>query len=245
MHDHWNSGNSSIMNKILAALLLCAFTAALGAPRLDGSPIKGEVLESVTAGSYTYLRLSTADGELWAAIMQTDMPKGTKVQLHDPMVMTNFESKAMGRTFDQILFASAVSTETGGVASPTQQMAAVHKGAGAAAASVPVEKIAKAPGANARTVDEVYAQRAQLSGKPVVIRGKVVKFSADILERNWAHLRDGTGAAANGSNDLLVTTKQTMKVGEVVTVSGTVRTNADYGSGYAYPVVLESATLQK
>jgi len=34
-------------------------------------------------------------------------------------------------------------------------------------------------------------------------------------------------------------------VGDVVVVQGVVRTNVDYGAGYAYPVVVENATLKK
>lgn len=232
------------MKKVFALVFLCVVSSAWAAPKFDGSSIQGEVLESVNAGSYTYLRLKTTDGEVWAAIMQTSMPKGTKVQLHDPMLMTDFESKAMGRKFDQIVFASAVSTETSGVASPTQQMAAAHKGTAASAAAVPVAKVAKAAGPAGRTVAEVYAQKSQLTGKPVEVRGTVVKYNAGILDRNWIHLRDGSGAAASANNDLLVTTTQPAKVGDVLLVRGTVRTNANYGSGYDYPLVVEGATLK-
>jgi len=101
-----------------------------------------------------------------------------------------------------------------------------------------------AGGANGRTVAEVYAQRTQLKEKTVAVQGTVDEFSANILARNWIHLRDGSGAAANGSNDLLVTTKQKVKVGDVVVARGPVTTDVNYGSGYAYPVVIENATLQ-
>jgi hypothetical protein len=232
------------MKKCLALLLLLGIMPAWATPKLDGSPFRGEVLESINAGSYTYLRLKTTDGEVWAAIMQTNMPKGTKVQLHDPMLMTNFESRALGRTFDEIVFASAVSTETSSVATPAQQMAAAHQGAATPVVNTPIVKVPKATGANAMTVADVYVQRAQLKDKNVVVRGQVVKFTADILDRNWIHLRDGTGAADAKSNDLLVTTKQTAKVGDLILVSGPVKTDVDYGSGYAYSVVIDGATLQ-
>jgi hypothetical protein len=122
-------------------------------------------------------------------------------------------------------------------------MAATHKGAAASAANVPVIKVPKATGPNGRTVAEVYAQRAKLRDKPVAVQGTVVKFSADIMDRNWIHLRDGSGSAADRSNDLMVTTKQTVKVGDVVVASGLVKTDVNYGSGYSYPVVIEGAKL--
>lgn len=234
------------MKKCLALLLLLGIVPAWATPKLDGTPFRGEVVESINAGSYTYLRLKTKDGEVWAATTLSNFSKGTNVQLHDPMLMTNFESKAMGRKFDEIVFASAISTDTGGLNNPAQQMAAAHKNAAAAnsASNVSVAKVPKATGPNARTVAEVHAQRAKLTGKPVAVQGTVVKFSPGIMDRNWVHLRDGTGSVADKSNDLIVTTQEKAKVGDVVVVSGLVKTDVNYGSGYAYPVVVEGATLQ-
>src|SRR5690606_27071028 len=44
------------------------------------------------------------------------------------------------------------------------------------------------------TIENIFAQSAELSGKEVTLRGKVVKFSADIMGKNWVHVQDGTGA---------------------------------------------------
>jgi hypothetical protein len=106
-------------------------------------------------------------------------------------------------------------------------------------------KVTKAVGANARTVAEIVAKRAELKDQTVLVRGKVVKFNPEIMGKNWVHLRDGSGSAADGSNDILVTTLAQAKVGEVVTVQGTVRTDKDFGSGYSYQVLIEEATLKR
>ena len=105
-------------------------------------------------------------------------------------------------------------------------------------------KVAKASGANARTVAEVVMKSAELKDKPVVVSGKVVKYNPAIMGKNWVHLRDGSGDAAKETNDILVTTAAQAKVGDVVTVSGVVRTNKDFGSGYTYKVLIEDATLK-
>jgi hypothetical protein len=63
--------------------------------------------------------------------------------------------------------------------------------------------------------------------------------------KNWIHLRDGSGSAADNTNDVLVTTTNSAKAGDVVTVKGVVRTNKDFGSGYSYKVLIEEATLQQ
>ena len=86
---------------------------------------------------------------------------------------------------------------------------------------------------------------AELKDKPVLVRAKVVKYNGGIMGKNWVHLRDGSGAAADGSNDLLVTTAEPAKVGDIVNAEGVVRTNKDFGSGYAYKVMIEDAKLKK
>ena len=53
------------------------------------------------------------------------------------------------------------------------------------------------------------------------MRGRVVKFLTQIMGKNWLHLRDGSGDAAAGTNDLTVTTNATVKVGDLVVVAAT------------------------
>lgn len=105
-------------------------------------------------------------------------------------------------------------------------------------------KVDKAAGVNAKTVAEIVTKRAELKDQPVLVRGKVVKFNPEIMGKNWLHLRDGSGSAADGSNDILVTTMAAAKVGDIVTVRGVVRTEKDFGSGYSYQVLIEEATIK-
>jgi len=77
------------------------------------------------------------------------------------------------------------------------------------------------------------------------VRGKVVKYTPDVLGKNWIHLRDGSGSAADNTHDVLVTTKNQTKIGDVVVAKGVVHTDKDLGSGYSYKVLIEDATLLK
>ena len=54
-------------------------------------------------------------------------------------------------------------------------------------------------------------------------------------------MQDGTGDASN--NNLIVTSKQTAKIGDLVTISGVVAVNRDFGSGYSYPLLIEDASI--
>ena len=123
---------------------------------------------------------------------------------------------------------------------------AVHRNAGVAKApDVGNVKVPKATGPDARTVAEIVTKGADLKDKPVVVRGKVVKYTAGVMGKNWIHLRDGSGSSADNTNDVVVTTKDETKIGDVVLARGTVRTDVNLGSGYAYKVLVEEAKLQK
>lgn len=231
------------MNRWLLSIgTACAIVLGLpaAAALAQGAPLKGTVLETKDAAGYTYLRLKTAQGETWAAVEQARLAPGAEVTVHNPSEMRNFESKSLGRKFDRIIFGSLAPAGAAG-GDPHQGML---KPAAIPAPATNV-KVARAPGPDGRTVAEIHGKRAQLKGKPVVVRGTVVKVNAGIMGKNWIHLRDGSGAEKDGSNDLLVLTLEETQVGAVVVAKGTVRTDAEFGGGYAYKVLVEDAKLQK
>lgn len=229
--------------KLLLAICLMIAASLVGAGEKsapvssDPTALKGTVLEVKEVESYTYLRLKTASGEVWAAVTKAAVKTGDEVTLGKVTVMTNFESKSLKKTFPTIYFGSLAG---GGSAMP-----AGHPAPAEAAAAPADVRVDKATGANARTVAEIVGQGAKLKDKPVVVRGKVVKYNPGIMGKNWLHLRDGTGSEAAGNNDILVTTLHEAKLGDVVTVKGIVHANKDFGGGYAYKVLVEDATLQK
>jgi hypothetical protein len=111
----------------------------------------------------------------------------------------------------------------------------------APAANVDLSGIERAAGG--KTVAEVFAEKDQLAGKPIILRGKVVKTNANIMGKNWLHVRDGSGA--EGGNDLTVTTTGTLpNVGDTVLLTGPVVLNKDFGMGYRYDVMVEDALVK-
>ncbi len=97
--------------------------------------------------------------------------------------------------------------------------------------------------AEKKTVEAVYSDMKKLSGKQVTVRGKVVKVNNGIMKRNFLHIQDGTGK--QGTNDLIITSKQTAKVDDEITITGTVVLDTDFGFGYKYPLLVEKSTIQK
>ena len=233
-----------VLTLIVASLTLSAHASA--APE----NLTGTVIERMDSGGYTYLLLKTASGEKkWAAVTKASVKKGDTATVVGAMDMKNFESPTLKRKFDHIAFgtlgggAAAAANPHGGAMKIGAQGGMPAHG-GRAEVSGPI-KVAKAAGPDGRAIAEVYAQKAALKGKDVVVAGKIVKYNAGILDRNWAHLRDGSGKSNDGSDDLTVMPKDAAAVGQVVTVRGRVFLNKDLGGMYKFPVILEDAVLIK
>ena len=233
--------------RTIAALVLAAaasaFQPALAAP---GPALQGEVLEVRDVESYTYLRLATAGGETWAAVPTAKVKKGERVTIANPTEMRNFESKTLKKTFDKIIFGQldAAGAKATAAAAPGASPHGATPPAATAPAPKPI-KVAKAAGPDGRTVAEVFKGRAALKDKPVTVHAQVVKVNSGIMGKNWLHLRDGSGSAADHTDDLVVTSQDTATVGDVVTVKGTVRTDVDVGMGYNFAAMVEDASVRK
>lgn len=204
------------------------------APASASRIVTGPVLESMNSGGYTYMRVGTNTGDLWAAVPETKIAKGSTVSLNVQMMMDNFESNTLHRKFDHLAFA----TLANGAAPPVQPPSM----ASSTPAATTNEVIPKAAGG--KTIAEVYSQKSDLAGKSVVVRGKVVKALGGIMGKNWLHIHDGSGDHAKGTDDLTVTTNQIAKIGDVITVTGTLAVDKDFGAGYKYPAIIEDAKLQ-
>ncbi len=74
----------------------------------DGRAIKGKIMETMDASGYTYVKLAADKGDVWVAIPQAKVTKGTVVTTAPGMTMTNFASKTLNKTFDAIIFSSGL-----------------------------------------------------------------------------------------------------------------------------------------
>jgi len=202
------------------------------------STAEGTVVETMNAANYTYVRVKTATDELWAATSTFKVAVGDKVVVPLDNPMANFHSQSLKRDFPLIYFASSIAHEGEALAAA----AAVPEHAPPSAATPQVtEPIAPAPGGV--TVANIVTNRKALSGKTVTVRGKVVKYNGAILGLNWIHIQDGSGVAKDGTNDITVTSTGTASVGDIVTITGTVVLDKDFGSGYSYAVLLQNASV--
>jgi len=226
-------------NASLVASLL--FIVALGCSQAVAGPggFSGKVAETMDAAGYTYVLVDTGTNKVWAAATKFAVKKGDLVTVPDSMPMKDFESKSLNRTFPVIYFAGNIAVN--GAKPGSEHFPAGHPPLAGKSLPPKVDVAGLQPAKDGKTVAEVYAASAKLGGKPVKVRGKVVKYNANILGKNWLHIQDGTGAA--GSNDLLVTTTTQAKRGDTVLIEGKVALNKDFGSGYKYDLLVEDAKV--
>ena len=230
-----------VLLKISFIVLVLALTvtgSALPSFAADDQALTGKVIESMDSGGYTYVQIENNGKKTWVAVPKTKVVEGQDITFAPGTEMGNFESKTLKRTFDNIIF-------SGGVIGQGEKGLEMKSPGSKGSAVVVTEKIKvdKASGPDAYTVAELFQNSKKLEEKKVVVRGKVVKVAEGVMKRNWIHLQDGTGDA--GNNDLVVTSDDLPKTGDIVTASGILYNDKDFGGGYKYKVIIEKAGITK
>ncbi len=116
--------HSSSLNRTFKEVLFLGGVVTAGQPALaapaghppvpadpaaqENLPNVGKVSESLAAGSYTYLHVAGDGGDAWLAIPRRDVPVGAEVRYADGMVMKDFHSRALDRTFEEVFFLGGV-----------------------------------------------------------------------------------------------------------------------------------------
>ena len=234
--------------------------APAGAQVQTNAPHVGKILETVDAAGYTYAKVDEDGVVYWIAAPQTSVKVGDKVSYIEQMVMKDFTSKALNKTFDYLMFASAMvppkaehdHASHAGKPHPTAAAPVAHDHASHAGKphptpnvkEMPAEKINVAKLKGGYSVEELYNSKDKLKGKSIKLKAKVVKVSKGIMGKDWIHLQDGTGVGA--TSDIIVTTKNsTVNVGDVVTTQAILNTDVDLGYGYFFSVILEKGIFTK
>lgn len=204
---------------------------------------QGKVVEVINKDGYTYVQVDSGDEKVWAVAPTFQVKVNDTVTMPEGSAIKNYHSETLNRTFDVVYFVAGL--KVAGAEQAKSQLPSGHPGIAPHPAVTPTPTgmsfagIARPEGG--KTIAEMYAEKGELAGKQVTIRGKVVKFNGGIMGKNWLHLKDGTGV--KGSDDLTVTTSTTVKLGDTVLVRGMVVTDKDFGFGYKYPLLIDNAKV--
>jgi GW (Gly-Tryp) dipeptide domain len=222
--------------------------------------VKVKQVEQVAG--YTYLLVKAKGPEYWVAVTTMEASAGDTYHYKGGMVMQDFHSKELDKTFNEVVFIEALLTEVPasvgaegqsevspiGSANPHGDMdAASQHGTDPQAqgttpgSKIRIEKsdIAVEAGEGCISIAELYANRESYDGKSIRVKGEVTKFNPSIMDRNWVHIQDGT--EHGGKFDLTLTSPESFEVGTIVTVEGTLALDRDFGYGYSYELLVEEA----
>lgn len=236
-----NLGHTFFLS-LLVALLMAACnqttteTHSVEVPAGTHKVVVKEVLQTTV---YTYLFVKENNKEYWLAINKQEAKPGETYYYESSYEMKNFESKELNRTFESLLLVDNIST----TAVPSASMPPHGMGMKSSGKQIPKDYEVEAIDHEAGEVSigELYKNPSAFVGKKIKVRGKVVKFNGDIMEKNWIHIQDGT--AHNSLFDLTITLQERVNVGEVAAFEGIIALDKDFGAGYRYDVIMEEAKL--
>lgn len=219
------------------------------------------VLETMNAANYTYAKVDENGAIYWIAGPEATISVGTKISFIDQMVMQNFTSKSLGKTFESIVFVATLipvdkaSNTTakaehdcdtcGPDGKPKNIVSAPSAPHGASKQqAVNLDNINVAKVVGGHNVEELHTNKADLKDKKIKVNAKVVKVSKNIMKKDWIHLQDGSGVGP--TSDIVVTmTNSSVNVGDTVSVDATLKTDVDFGYGYFFGVILEEGKISK
>lgn len=200
------------------------------------------VQEVLQVSEYTYVRALDEGVEVWLAVPATEVSVGNTYFYNKFMEMRDFESKELNKSFNKIYFLEGLSEKAEEI---NKALTTNTRGLNQEAIKPIIEKkeVSVEVVTDGITIATLFEEKDKYKDKIVKIKGKVVKYNPAIMGVNWIHIQDGT--EFNGEFDLTVTSKDEVKVDEMITIEGTVVLDKDFGAGYIYDVIVENATVIK
>ena len=222
------------MRNIIRYLFLLAILSLAGCGDHSSEvavTVKVKAVEQVE--NYTYLLVKGRGPAYWIAVSSTEITPGESITYEGGMLMEDFHSEELNRTFEKVLFLDALE---GSQPPAMDMMPGTSHGS-----ALKVSKMDISVDAEEGTISiaELYADPDSFDGKRIRVKGEVVKFNAAIMERNWIHIQDGS--EFDGRYDLTITSQESFEVGQVLTLEGVLAINKDFGYGYSYEILIEEA----
>ncbi len=102
----------AFVRRLTYVLLLTPFLAFCSKPTPPApttvagtnTTLTGTVVERLDGAPYSYLRLKTEKGEIWAAVPMDAASTGKKVTIMHGAALKNFQAPRLGKRFDVVVF---------------------------------------------------------------------------------------------------------------------------------------------
>lgn len=231
--------------KLIHAVIALALTISVGRAQNSAhskSNIHEIVVEQVLqTTSYTYLLAKENGQSQWLALPKIEASVGETYYYQGGMEMRDFKSSELNRTFESVMFIQGVQS-----AEDIQGKTGISQDAGQKSikASEPISgklDIKIDPVDGGISIAELLGNKDNYANKIVKLRGKVTKFSSNIMGKNWIHLQDGT--EHSNEYDITITSDMVANQGDVVTIEGKINLDKDFGFGYFYKVIVEEGKI--
>ncbi len=149
----------------------------------------------------------------------------------------NFKSRELDKVFESVIFLDQISLEP---SFPTEEITLSD----AHSATIPIDKldISVPVARDGISIADLVSDKKSYDGKTVRVRGQVTKYNADIMDKNWIHIQDGTDH--NGTYDLTITSDLAVETGDILTFEGKIALDKDFGFGYFYEIIMEEAEIK-
>lgn len=203
---------------------------------------KVTVSEILPTQKYDYLNVKEGDEQYWIATGKNDFKVGSTYYFKGGLLKTNFESKEYNRIFEKVyLVTSLVSANHGSNMGMDEHDNSEASQPNSKKVDIPTHTEKFVPHKGSIKIAELVKDPKKYEGSTVQMSGICTKINAQIMDRNWIHLKDGSA----DDFDMVVTSGTFVPEGASATFKATVTLNKDFGAGYRYDIILENGVLIK
>ncbi len=231
-----------MIKKIVISTLLSSAIAFAA----QGDIHTAKVIESQFAGIYTYIKVDENNKQYWIAVTKTDVKVGDSIKFKEQIVMKNFKSTALKKTFDEVMFADLANKE--GVYG-ADNIHGIH-------GNMIKKRLQTAPKPDVKfndglvtsdekaiavtKISELYANKDKYKNKNVTIQGRALEVSNKVMGNTWIKIYDGSDSVIFRSPN----EDEKIAVGSKVEATATINTDVDFGHGFKYQVLGVNATFK-
>ena len=191
-----------------------------------------KVIQVLPTEKYVYMEVEEGQETFWVAAGKQEVEVGEEYFFKEGLLKTNFHSKEYDRVFDKVYLVSRLIPLTKNTA-PARQ-------SGSASTKKTSPKKSKAH-AESVSIKDIVENPDQYKDKSVIVSGECTKINANIMSRNWIHLKDGS----KDDFDFVLTSDLAVPEGHFVSMRGVIRVDKDFGAGYRYAIIMEEAEMVK
>lgn len=195
------------------------------------------VREVMQSSKYIYAKVKEGSETYWIATGPGSIKPGATYVFNEAVVKKDFLSAELDREFDSIYLVTQLVP-----ADRKEDLKRLRFNPHANAAETETddshdgketEQVQKV------TLNELLKEPKRFENQQLEISGICIKVNANILDRNWIHLK----SHRDDAQEVVATSSHLPLVGESITLQAIVRLDKDFGAGYIYPVLLEDAIL--